>query len=497
MSRWLGIDLGTSSVRALLLDERGEVLGVQSRAHPIISSRPGFAEQDPEQWWVLTAAAVRDVLAGCDLSGADVQGVGLSGQMHGLVTLDGAGRSVRPAIIWPDLRCAAQVAQLESGPESGDVRRISGMSPATGQFGPNLAWLAQHEPGAYSATRHALSPKDYVRFRLTGQIDTEPTDACGTLLFDIRAGVWSDQLVDAMGLDMRMLPDLVGCTDVVGLITADAAAATGLRPGTPVVAGAGDQAAASVALGLADQGSTSVAVSSGGTVVQVTSDPGGPPVGGLHTLCAADRRWLLMGATLTAGLALAWVVDLLAENGSVTRNVDELVAAAGALSPGAEGLLFLPYLAGERTPHMDAAARGSFLGLSRRHGRAHLTRAVLEGVAFALRDCLETVVSAGSRPTVIVASGGGTRNPVWRQIISDVLGLPIQVSPRDEHSATGAAMLAARGISGSSPSVPPPTGLTLSNRDHRDRYDQRFELFHQAYQHNRSILHALAGQQPN
>ena len=491
---WLGIDLGTSSVRALILGPDGLVRGVAGRSYRIDSPRPGWAEQDPGLWWDCATACVREVLRTTGLPAAAVAGVGVTGQMHGLVCLDADDLPVRPAIIWPDLRCAGEIAELTTALGAEEIHRITGMSPATGQFGPNLAWVARNEPDVYARTASTLLPKDQLRLRLTGRRCTDPSDACGTLLFDITTGAWSPQVVGALGLDVAKLVEVVPSDTVVGAVTPEAAAATGLLAGTPVVAGGGDQATAAMALDLLHAGQTSVAVSSGGTVVQMTDHPRHPAGAGLHTLCSADGRWMLMGACLSAGLALGWVAETVGAAPGSAFTLNDLVGEAGQVAPGADGLLFLPYLAGERTPHLDPSARGVFLGLQRTHTRAHLTRAVLEGVGFALRDCLETVTAAGSVPPVVVASGGGTRNPVWRQILADVLEVSLQVSAHDEHSATGAALLAARGVAGLA--VPPPDAgpTTRPYPALRDLYDARHQLFHRAYAANRQLMHELAAQ---
>ncbi|MFJ8023557.1 xylulokinase [Streptomyces sp. NPDC096311] len=506
MAIWLGLDLGTSGVRALLLDGSGKPLGSASGPYQLSSPRAGWCEQDPGAWWDAVAGAVRAAVRSARISPEDVTGIGVTGQMHGLVLVDGLGAVLRPAIIWPDRRCVPQLRGLDSALAADAVRAVTGTAASTGLLGPNLAWVRQHEPEIYAGSRCALLPKDYLRYLLTGQVHTEPSDACGTLLFDIQRRAWSPRMADALGVDLDKLPPVVDSATVVGGITAAAADALGLRAGTPVVAGASDQATSALALGLTRPGDTSIAISSGGTVVQAATAPPDNPPAGVHTLCAASGGYLLMGATLTAGLALKWLADTMTaplpdaqpDSAHLVKDdiVGQLARAAEAVPPGAEGLLFLPYLAGERTPHMDAAARGCFLGLTLDHRAGHLARAVMEGVAFALTDCLDTVSAAGTVPRSVVAGGGGLRSPLWRQILADVIGVPVRVTDVDEHSATGAALLAAEGIGRGNGAFAPaePRTIDVVEPTSPSAYTAHLAMFRRAYRELAPTLRALTGE---
>ncbi len=445
----LGIDLGTSSVRATLITPGGDLLGTGAREYPIVTPRPGWAEQDPATWWSATCAAVAGALRAGRVPAEAIAAVGLSGQMHGLVLTDGAGVPVRPAIIWPDTRAVEECAEVASRIGRDRLYEISGLPAATGLFGVSLLWVRRHEPAAYERAERALLPKDYIRYRLTGQHATDPTDGSGTLLFDVRRRTWAEEIVRALGLRRDLLPPVVESSALAGRVAEASAAATGVPPGTPVAVGGSDQAMGAIGAGVVEEGVVASTIATGGQVITTVREPAVDPQGRLHTLChAMQEAWLLMGAILSAGLSLRWFRDALgeAEVAAARRAGGDpyalLTALAEGVGPGADGLVFLPYLAGERTPHMDPRARGCFVGLSLSHTKAHLVRAILEGVAFGMRDALDIFREMGIPVATVVCTGGGARSRLWRQIQADVYGVPVWTVAREEHSSYGAALLA-------------------------------------------------------
>jgi xylulokinase len=440
---FIGIDLGTSSVRALALDEKGAVVGVQGRDYAIREPHPGFAEQSPEDWWNGTRDCLQRLLRLEGMANVRIRAVGLSGQMHGLVLLDGEGNPLRDAIIWPDTRTADICRQWAETIGTDAIGAITGLPLATGFLAPSLAWVRRNEPELYRRAAHALLPKDYIRYRLTGVLATDVTDASGSLLFDGAKRQWSAELLEKFDLDGRLLPPVVSSTSVAGTVTAAAAGATGLPPGTPVAAGGADIAMAAVALGVGRPGTVAVALATGGTVItgvdRMIIDRR------LHTFChAQENRWILMGATLSAGLSLSWFSrNVTARSTQDAAAVEGLLGEAEEIPAGSEGLLFAPYLCGERTPFMDPHARGCFIGLSLRHGYAHMARAILEGVAYSLCESLDIFREMNVPVTTVVCTGGGSRSPLWRQVLADVFDQPVAWQSGEEHSAIGAAMVGA------------------------------------------------------
>jgi xylulokinase len=453
---YIGIDLGTSSVRALALGKGGDVLAVQGRDYAIREPWPGFAEQSMEEWWGATADCLRRLLKLHKLQGARILAVGLSGQMHGLALLDRDGNPLRDAIIWPDRRSAGICQEWAQTIGAEEIGAIAGLPLATGFMAPSLSWVKRNEPGLYEKAGYALLPKDYIRFRLTGKLATDVTDASGSLLFDVANRRWSGELLGKFDLDGRLLPAILETTTVAGEITESASEATGLRAGTPVAAGGADIAMAALALGIGKPGTVAVSISTGGTVVtgidRLAIDKR------MHTFCGASRdRWILMGATLSAGLSLSWFArNVAAPLGGATRGEDDTVIErisrdAGEIPAGSEGLLFAPYLCGERTPYMDPHAKGCFVGLSLRHTHAHMARAIMEGVAYSLCDSLDIFKELRVPITTILCSGGGARSPLWRQILSDAFDRPVKWLRGEEHSGIGAAMSGAFAIGDSVP----------------------------------------------
>lgn len=440
MAYLLGIDIGTSSAKAVLVDPDGALLGVAAADYPIDQPHPGWAEQDPEAWWRAAVQAVRGALAQAGVAAAEVAAIGLAGQMHGAVLLDSAGAPTRPAIIWPDQRAAAQVEEATRAVGLGRLGRLTGNRLAAGFAAASLLWLLGHEPGALAAADKLILPKDYVRLRLTGRVATDVSDASGTLLFDVAQRRWATDLLVEWKLPHWLLPEVLESSDVAGELRAEAAEELGLLPGTPVAAGAADQACQALGSGLLDPGLASCTIGTGGQLLTPLAAPLYDPALRLHTFCHALRgRWYSMGAILAAGLSLSWFRQHLAAEG-VT--FDDLAQEAASVPAGAEGLLFLPYLVGERTPHFDPGARGALIGLTLRHGRAHIVRAIMEGVAFALRDGLEVMRALGPGPAQVVSAGGGGSKQPWQGILASVFGLPVMPAAGAERTAVGAALLA-------------------------------------------------------
>ncbi len=444
MSRYtIGIDSSTTATKAVLVDEGGRVVGVASSGYGVETPKALWSEQHPDLWWDATVAALRDLLAGTDVDAGEVAAVGLTGQMHGLVLLDGDDRPLRNALLWNDQRTAAECDEIRERVGRERLVAATGNDALTGLTAPKILWVRNHEPEIWERTTGILLPKDFVRLRLTGERATDVADGGGTLLIDLATRTWSDEVVAALEIPPSWLPDTFEGTAVTGTVTAAAAAATGLREGTPVVAGGGDQAAAAVGTGAVDPGVVSVSLGTSGVVFAATDGPRFDPAGAVHAFPhAVPGRWHMMGVTLAAAGSLTWFRDTVAPD----AGYDTLVEAAGDAPVGAEGLIFLPYLSGERAPHADPYARGAFVGLTTRHARGHLTRAVLEGVAFSLRDALDVMTAAGNlSPDHVRITGGGAQSPLWRQIIADVLDATVDTVNADEGAAYGAALLAAVG----------------------------------------------------
>ncbi len=459
MSFVMGIDVSTTATKATLVGEDGAVAAVGTEEYEYQTPQPLWSEQDPAVWWTAAATAIRTALASAGVTGGDVDAVGLTGQMHGLVLLDAADRVLRPAILWNDQRTAAECEEIRNrvGPER--LIAITGNDALTGFTAPKILWVRNQEPDVYRKAAQVLLPKDYLRFRLTGEHATDKAGAGGTILFDLAARDWSSEVLGALDIDGALLPPTHEGPSITGTITGEASKATGLAEGTPVVAGGGDQAAAAVGTGAVREGIVSVSLGTSGVVFVSTDHPRYQPEGRLHAFPhAVPGRWHLMGVMLSAAGSLRWFRDSFAPD----TDYSDLVAKAGRIEPGAEGLTFLPYLTGERTPHPDPLARGAFVGLSVRHGLEHLTRSVLEGVAFGLRDGLDLMEAAGAeRPTQIRATGGGVRSPLWRQILADVMNAEIATVAKAEGAAYGAAVLAAVGANWH-PDVPTATDAWVS-----------------------------------
>ena len=440
---FLGIDLGTSSVKALLVDEAGAVQGEGAADYPLHTPRPGWVEQDPADWWAATVTAVRAAVA--EKTGA-VKAIGLSGQMHSLVLLDEKGRPTRPAIIWADTRAAAQVEAFNAKVDRDTQVNVLGNPAAAGFTALSLMWVKALEPHVYAASRCALLPKDYLRYRLTGTLATDPTDASATLLFDVPRREWAQGVVEALGLEPSLLPPVLPSNEVAGELTREAAEALGLPADLPVVTGAGDQASAATGCGVREPGPTLITLGSGGQVFTALETPTPDPALQVHLFCHV-RRWHLLGAVQNVGLALGWTRELFG------WSWEEFFRQAASVPPGADGLLFLPYLTGERTPHMDPHAKGTFHGLTLAHGPAHFARATLEGTTFALKDAVDALERVGGTTETSILTGGGARSPLRQHLLADVLNRPLYAADVDNASAKGAAVLAGAGVRGLEPTL--------------------------------------------
>jgi xylulokinase len=440
---FLGIDVSTTSVKALLLDELGTVVSVGSTDLSLSTPYPLWSEQNPQDWWQAAVRSIRIALSDAGESGDAVKAIGLTGQMHGLVLLDMAGQVLRPAILWNDQRTGDQCEQMTRLVGKERLLEITGNQALTGFTAPKILWVRQHEPEIYQQARHILLPKDYVRLQLTGEYACDKADGSGMILFDLKKRDWSKELLQILDIPSDWLPDSFEGPEVTGRITHEAGELTGLSPGTPVVAGGGDQAAQAVGVGAVTSGITALTLGTSGVVFAPTRQPFIEPQGRLHAFChALPDTWHLMGVMLSAAGSLRWFHDTF----SPQLSYDDLINEAAETPPGAEGLLFLPYLTGERTPYPDPLARGAFVGLTVRHNRSHMARAVLEGVAFGLHDSMQLILAAGlDEISQVRVSGGGSRSRLWRQIIADILGSDLVTVNTTEGAAYGAALLAGVG----------------------------------------------------
>jgi xylulokinase len=484
----IGLDVGTSGVKAVLIAADGRVVASATSDYPLLTPRPGWTEQDPQAWWRASCEVLRQLARQAP---GRIEALGLTGQMHGAVFLDRDGAVIRPAILWNDQRTAPECAAIERAVGSDQLRRIAGNPALTGFQAPKVLWLRHHEPEAYARVRSLLLPKDFIRFRLSGARASDASDAAGTLLLDLAARDWSDEILAALEIPRDWLPRVYEGPEVTGHVSAAGAAATGLPEGLPVIAGGGDNAAAAVGCGVVRAGTGFASLGTSGVVFVPSETLEIDSSGALHAFChAVPGQYHLMGVILSAGGSLRWYRDVVAADQSADaqrRGVDpydELMAAAAEIAPGADGLFFLPYLAGERTPHMDPFARGGWVGLTLAHDRRHLVRALLEGVSFALKDSLILMQRLGVSPDVLYAVGGGARNPMWRSMLASVLGVPLQRLAAEEGPALGAALLVAVGA-GVHADVAAAVDAAVRPRGEPDAPDAalqaRYEQLHEAF----------------
>ena len=499
MAIYLGIDIGTSGTKTLAISGDGTILASASAEYPLAVPRPGWTEQNPADWWSATQSTVQEVMT--DLDAADVKGIGLSGQMHGSVFLDEAGAVIRPALLWNDQRTAAECDEIteRAGGRAELIRMVA--NPAlTGFTAPKILWLRNHEPQNADRVRKILLPKDYIRYEITGEFATEVSDASGTLLLDVAARDWSHELLGKLEIDAELLPKVYESPEVSGQLSQAAASRLGLPAGIPVVGGGGDQAAGAVGNGIVRSGVISATMGTSGVVFAHSDEMAFDPEGRLHTFChAVPGKWHMMGVILSAGGSLQWYRNQFAQSeaavalGMQTEPYEVMTQLAQNAPAGCEGLFFLPYLTGERTPHADPNARGAWIGLTPRHGRPALIRSVMEGATYAMLDSLDIIRDLGVPIEEIRVSGGGAKSSFWRQLQADIYGQPVCTINAEEGPAYGVALLAAVGTGGFA-SVEEACGATIRtvSRTPPNQSDATLYARHSAT--FRSLYHALAPQ---
>lgn len=492
MGYLLGIDLGTSSVKSVLMSDEGSIKAIGQNEYTFDIPCEGWAEQDPEVWWNATVATIQAVLAKADIKASEIRGIGFSGQMHGMVLLDRSGRPLRKAIIWCDQRSVNQVEHIKQ--VIGNVRlgEIAHNQIATGFQTASLLWVKENEPSIYEQIDKVILPKDYIRYQLTGELATDVTDASSTLALDVRAAKWSDEIIQALGLRRDIYPHIYLPYAIAGKITEQAAAATGLKAGTAVVYGGADQVMQAIGNGIIAPGQASVTIGTGAQVFAPLAEPIYDSQLRSHTFNNYDENsWYFMGATLCGGLSLRWLRDKVLEGISY----EEMSQRVAKIPQGSEGLIYLPYMSGERTPHMDPYARGMLFGLTLNHTRDHIMRAMMEGVVFSLKDCLGILQTLGGDCDSIIASGGGARSTPWLQMQADIFNKPIYTSNMVEQAGVGAAITAGCG-----------TGVYTSfkqacdrviqwndkpylpHQEHAKRYEEYYQLFQSLYVSNKGDM---------
>jgi xylulokinase len=493
MKYFIGVDTSTTATKALLMDESGRVLGVASNEYPYEIPQPLWSEQDPALWWHATRLSIRQVITKTGVDASAIRGIGLTGQMHGLVLLNEKGEVLRPSILWNDQRTGPQCDAIRSKLGRENLIQITGNDALTGFTAPKILWVQEHEPEIWERVRHILLPKDYVRYKLTGEFAIDRADGAGTILFDLARRDWSPEVLAALDIPAEYLPKTYEGTDVTGVLLLSAANDLGLPAGIPIFGGGGDQAASAVGTGAVRAGVVSLSLGTSGVVFATTDGPVIEPDGRLHAFChSVLGKWHLMGVMLSAAGSLRWHRDTFAPG----MDYDTLLKPAADIPPGSDGLFFLPYLSGERTPHPDPLARAAFVGLTVRHGFPHLTRAVLEGVSFGLRDSFELMKGAGlENITQVRVTGGGARSLLWRQILADVFQAEIVTVNTTEGAAYGAALLAGTGagVFGSVESACEATiqitGKTSPGRD-QDVYERLYPLYRDLYPALTPTFHA-------
>ena len=488
MKIFLGLDISTTSAKALLINELGAVISSATTPLTVSTPHPLWSEQDPRDWWTGMAESIRQALAQAGISGSAVTAIGLTGQMHGLVLLDERGEVLRPAILWNDQRTGAQCDEMRSRLGKAHLIQITGNDALTGFTAPKILWVQQNEAEIYARARHILLPKDYIRYRLTGDYAMDKADGSGTILFDLKKRDWSPEVLAALEIPASWLPPTYEGPEVTGSVSSSAAGETGLMQGIPVVGGGGDQAAQAVGVGAVQPGIIALTLGTSGVVFAATESPLIELEGRLHAFChAVPGRWHFMGVMLSAAGSLQWYRDTLAPGVSF----DSLVNEAGDIRAGSEGLFFQPYLTGERTPYPDPLVRAAWVGLTVRHTRAHMTRAVLEGVAFGIKDSFTLISNAGLGSIQQVRiSGGGAKSALWRQIIADVLGVELVTVNTTEGAAFGAVLLAGVGA-GVYKDVPTACEATIQITG-RTSPTQATHAYQEYYPHYRALYPALS-----
>ena len=505
MKYLIGIDVGTSGTKTVLFDETGDVLASSTVEYPMYQPQNGWAEQDPVDWWNASVATIKDVISQSGINPAGISGISLSGQMHGLVMLDENGQVLRNSIIWCDGRTQKECDEITEKIGAKRLIEITANPALTGFTASKILWVRKNEPEIYAKCRHILLPKDYVRYMLTGEFATEVSDASGMQLLDVPNRCWSKEVCDKLDIDMSLLAKMYESPDVTGKITAAASNLTGLSTGTVVVGGAGDNAAAAIGTGTVLDGRAFTTIGTSGVIFAHSSKVAIDPEGRVHTFCAAvPGAWTVMSCTLSAGLSLQWFRNnfCAAEISTASGlNIDPYVLMdkqAGTIAIGADRLLFLPYLMGERSPLLDSNARGAFFGLSNIHTRQHLLRAVMEGVVYSQRDCLDVLRGMGVKFSEMLACGGGGTSPLWRQMLADVYNCPVSTVASKEGPALGAAILAGVG-SGIFSSVEDGCKKLINTnppqfpiKENSEKYEPFYQLYKSLYPCMKNSFAALA-----
>ena len=482
---FLGIDLGTSSVKIIVMDEEGKVIGSVSKEYPVFYPEQGWAEQNPEDWWNATKEGIKELVENKEIDGKSIKAIGFSGQMHGLVALDENDSVLMPAILWCDQRTGQECEYITEVVGKDKLSKYTGNKALTGFTAPKILWVRKHRQEVYDKIRHILLPKDYIRFKLTGEYATDVSDASGTLLFDVENRVWSKEMLKILQITEDILPKCYESSQITGLISKEAAKWTGLEEGTIVVGGGGDQAAGAVGTGTVDSGIISVAMGTSGVVFASQKEYAVDRENRLHSFCHANNEWHVMGVMLSAASCLKWWVE--AVNKGDSKTFDELLCEAGKIPAGSEGLIFLPYLMGERTPYSDPYAKGCFIGLNITHTRAHMTRAILEGVAFGLKDSLQLVRNLNIPINEVRVSGGGAKSKLWRQILADIFEARIDMINSVDGPSYGAAVLAAVGagrFSSVNEACSKMIKITESvhpNEINKDKYEKMYSIYTSLY----------------
>lgn len=482
---FLGIDLGTSSVKIIAMDEEGKVTGSLSKEYPVYYPSPGFAEQNPEDWWMATRDGIKELIEKNKIDSKTIKAIGFSGQMHGLVALDDRDEVLFPAILWCDQRTQEECNYITETIGTARLSKYTGNKALTGFTAPKILWVRKHNPEIYNKIKHILLPKDYIRFKLTGEYATDVSDASGTLLFDVENRCWSKEMLDILDISEELMPKCFESFEVTGQVNKSASNSTGLLEGTLVVGGGGDQATGAVGTGTVESGIISVAMGTSGVIFAAQKEYKVDHENRLHSFCHANNEWHVMGVMLSAASCLKWWVEEI--NKGESKDFDKILEEAEKIPAGCDGLIFLPYLMGERTPYSDANAKGCFIGLSITHTRAHMTRAILEGVAFGLRDSLELVKALNIPINEVRVSGGGAKSKLWRQILADVFETRIDMINSVDGPSYGAAILASVGggcfnsVNEACRKLIRVTESVSPNRDNIDKYNRLYKVYSSLY----------------
>jgi len=497
MPLFLGLDIGTSGAKAIVCDGDGQIVAMALAEYPIASPQPLWSEQNPSDWWQGAQSAIRDVVSAVDAS--QIMGIGLTGQMHGSVFLDADNQVIRPALLWNDQRTAAECAEITQRIGTQRLIEIAGNPALTGFQAPKILWVRNHELAKFARIAHIMLPKDYIRLLLSGVYATDAADAAGTLLIDITSRDYSDEILAALEIKREWLPTVYEGPSITSHLKADVAATLGLTAGIPIIAGGGDNAAAAIGTGIIKSGVVNSSIGTSGVVFAHSDNIALDPKGRLHTFChSVPGAWHMMAVTLSAGGAFGWLRNTLRQTGASDLSYDDLTAAAASVPAGAEGLIFLPYLSGERTPHLDPLARGAFVGLTTRHGIGHMARAVMEGVTFSLRDGIEIMRELGVPTTDVRATGGGGKSPLWRQMQANIYNAPVSTLAAEEGPAYGAALLAGVGtghfadVNDAVSRCVRVVATTQPDPAMVAKYDQIYTIYRTMYSHLSADMHALA-----